>query len=371
MDPINIFGVYRNELTDRLALEVLHSSQIASGRYVDLFAQQFGQIAHQSHVVTVNDMSNAIQISLRLAGVSPGDEVATTSFACMSTNSPIATSGAVPLWIDIDPLTGLMDPDSLAARINSKTKAVLLYHLAGYPANAEKIAAICKKNGAILIEDCDNALLATINGKQVGTFGDFSIYSFYPNRQVNAGEGGALGCRRQEDAQRATKLRRYGIDTTNFRDKSGEINGDCDVSEIGWAATLNNLCSAIGYSQLDSVDNRIARARKIAEHYANSIIRSARLEIVEPIAGSSPAYWVFLIRARNRDTLLLEMKKRGINATKLHHLTHCYSGFPHAPAYLPNTQKFFSEVLAIPCGWWLSDDDVTKVVSTLTQLADH
>ena len=348
-------------------LDVLQSGQIAAGNYVNKFTEGFGKLTCQDHVVTVNDMSNAIQIALRLSDVQPGDEVLTTSFACMSTNAPIATSGAVPVWVDVNSATGQMDPNSLTRSITSRSKAVIVYHLAGYPAEIKKIAEICSSRGLKLIEDCDNALLASVGNQQVGCFGDFAIFSFYPNRQLNASEGGALSCRRREDAERAIHLRRYGIDMSRFRDQQGEIDPECDIPEIGWAATLNNLCSAMAYAQLGGVAHRIQRARECAGIYTELLSQLPAVEVVNPQQGSLPSYWVFLIRVLNRDHILTALKNAGIQASRLHYLNDRYSGFKTETGILPGTQDFFDHVLALPCGWWLSDQDVENVCSVLSK----
>lgn len=365
---IPLFGIYRDARMDSAALEVLHSGQIAAGAYVQQFADGFGKLVNQAHVVTVNDMSSAIQIALRIIGVGPGDEVLASPFACMSTNAPIATSGATAVWVDIDPRTGTLDPDALERAITPRSKAVIVYHLAGYPADLRRIAAICQQRGLKLIEDCDNALLATVDGKQVGCFGDFAVYSFYPNRQINATEGGALCCRLAEDAERALRLRRYGIDVTRFRDKNGEIDAGCDIPEVGWAATLNNLCSAIGCSQLSDTANRINRAREVAGLYDAQMCCLEGIQTVEPLAGSVPAYWTYLIRVQNRDSVLAKLKQRGVQASKLHCRTDLYSGFNTPPVYLPHAQEFLEHVLALPSGWWMDDNDVMLVLKILTDI---
>lgn len=362
---IPLFGIFRDERVDAAALDVLHSGQIASGGYVKQFADGFGKLTHQANVVTVNDMSSAIQIALRLIGVGPGDEVLAASYACMSTNAPIATSGATAVWVDIDPQTGTLDPQDLERAITPRSKAVIVYHLAGYPADIRRIAAICQERGLKLIEDCDNALLATVDGKQVGSFGDFAIYSFYPNRQINATEGGALCCRRTEDAERATRLRRYGIDLTRFRDSHGEIDPHCDIPEVGWAATLNNLCSAIGHAQLDGVEERITQTRRVAARLAHELSQISGVDVISPGHGVVPSYWAFLIKLRNRDQVLAKLKQRGLQASKLHQRTDSYSGFVAMPRDLPNTAHFLDQVLGLPCGWWISEEDIELITTTL------
>lgn len=365
---IPLFGIYRDARMDAAALDVLHSGQIASGSYVKQFADGFGKLVHQANVVTVNDMSSAIQIALRLIGVGPGDEVLAAAYACMSTNAPIATSGATAVWVDIDPRSGTLDPEALERAITPRSKAVIVYHLAGYPADIRRIAGICQARGLKLIEDCDNALLATVDGEQVGSFGDFAIYSFYPNRQINATEGGALCCRHAEDAEHATRLRRYGIDMTRFRDPHGEIDPLCDIPEVGWAATLNNLCSAIGHAQLGDVAGRIAHARHVAERLAHELSQISGVEVISPRHGAVPSYWAFLIKLRNRDQVLAELKRCGVQVSKLHQRTDQYSGFAAPPKDLPNTAHFLDQVLGLPCGWWISEGDIETVASTLRKL---
>lgn len=362
---IPLFGIYRDQRMDEIAVEVLRSGQIAAGNYVGRFAQGFGALTGQANVVTVNDMSSAIQIALHLSDVRPGDEVLTTSYACMSTNAPIAASGAVAKWVDVDPATGLMDPQALERAITPRSRAVVVYHLAGYPAEIGRIAEICRRHGLKLIEDCDNALLARVGDAQVGSFGDFAIFSFYPNRQINATEGGALCCRRVEDAERAIRLRRYGIDLQRFRDPLGEINPACDIAEVGWAATLNNLCSAIGFTQLEQVEQRIAAGRRVAARLRSELADIDGVEVVSPGDSALPSYWAFLIKLEQRDRALAALKEGGVQVSKLHHRTDLYSGFGTPPADLPDTQHFFERVLGLPCGWWLTEADVDTLVAAV------
>lgn len=365
---ISLFGVFSTNNLGEIISNIINSGQIATGHYTKEFADAFGKLTGQKNVVTVNDMSNAIQIALRLSGVGIGDKVLTTSYACMSTNAPIATIGAKPVWVDVNPETGLMSPEALERSITPECKAVIAYHLAGYPVEIEKIAKICQRNNLKLIEDCDNALLATVNGKQVGSYGDFAVFSFYPNRQINATEGGALCCKNSADAVRATKLRRYGIDIPNFRDEDGEINPASDIPEAGWAATLNNICSAVGLTQLETVQSRINRCRDIAQQYTAAFQFVPGIETVIPVDGAQPAYWVYLLKIQNRDSALKLFKKAGLSVSKIHHLTNHYSCFDSREVDLPDSDQFFSKVLGLPCGWWLSAEDVDFIISTVLDI---
>ncbi|QWD04228.1 pyridoxal-phosphate-dependent/plp-dependent aminotransferase [Polynucleobacter paneuropaeus] len=350
---------------EKNALDVLRSGAIAVGEYSNEFINKFGALVENPNVVPTSDMSYAMQIALRLSGVSENDDVLTTPFACMATNAPIAAIGAKPAWVDVDPITGMMDPDSLIKSITPKTKALILYHLAGYPAQVEDIARICFQKGIPLIEDCNNALLAQVGKQQVGSWGRHSIYSFYPNRQINASEGGALVTLSPEDSRRALKLRRYGVDSANFRLANGEINPESDINEIGWAATFNNLCSSIGVAQILDVKNRVERTRTNAK-FLDGVC--AGLTCVTPVPArkeDSSSYWVYLIRSKYSRELMQFLDNKGIKSSKVHYPNHFYTGFGVEVPDLMGCDQFFKDVLALPCGWWLEEGDLQYIASSL------
>ncbi|OHD14847.1 MAG: hypothetical protein A2Z96_07990 [Spirochaetes bacterium GWB1_48_6] len=367
LGSIPLFKAYHDEEMERNSLEVLRSGSIAVGKYNDLFTKSFGALVGHSGIVGTNDMSNAIQIALRLAGVEAGDEVLTTPYACMSTNSPISMVGAKPVWVDVHPDSATVDLESLGKACTPNCKAMILYHVCGYPGPVEEIARFCDERGIALIEDCDNALLATMNGRQVGTFSRFSIYSFYPNRQINASEGGALGCRDEADRARAVKLRRYGIDFSKFRTSDGEIDPNCDIPEIGWAATLNNLCSALGYAQITGVRARIEKAKVNAAEYDRLLEHSSIVRPLRLLPGSNPSYWTYLIRTKRSTELLSYLKGKGIGCSRVHVLNTPYSGFNAVSRELPGSEELMRSIIALPCGWWLESVDVAEITRLIEE----
>lgn len=369
MKTIPLFGVVTLPEMDAAALEVLHSGRIASGEYVAKFETGFGQLVGQPNVVSMVDMTSAMFLALHLAGVSKGDEVLTTAFACMSTNSAIAQCGAVPVWVDVKPQSIEIDLDDLIRKVSTKTKAVILYHVAGYPGPAKELAALCQERGITLIEDCDNALFASRNAVPVGSHGDFAVYSFYPTRQINTTEGGALVCKNADMAARARKLRRFGIDSATFRNAIGEINPSSDIPEIGWAFTMNNLCAALGYAQLSTAQSRVLKTQDNAAKLTQLISELKGVRVVPAAPGSSPAYWAILLFVEKRDAVLESLKRQGVMASCLHHRNDTYTGFDAgASHHLPNTSYLQDHVLAIPCGWWLLVDDLAVIAKTLANV---
>jgi perosamine synthetase len=365
---IPLFGVVGLPEMEAAALEVLRSGRIAGGPYVAKFEAGIGQIVGQPNVVSTVDMTSAIFLALHLAGVSKGDEVLTTAFACMSTNSAIAQCGAVPVWVDVKTQSVEIDLADLIGKISTKTKAVILYHVAGYPGPAKELAALCQARGIVFIEDCDNALFASQDAVPVGSHGDFSVYSFYPNRQINTTEGGALVCKSADMAVRARKLRRFGIDSATFRSSVGEISATSDIPEIGWGFTMNNLCAALGCAQLPTAQDRLFKTQKNAKKMTQLVSAIKGVRVVPIALGSSPAYWVILLFVDKRDAVLARMKQQGVMASCLHHRNDIYTGFgAGAFHHLPNTTYLQNHILAIPCGWWLADEDLERIAQTLAR----
>lgn len=362
MQKINLFGVVNTPEMEAAAVAVLRSGRIAAGEYVVQFEAGISQIVGQPHVVSTVDMTSAMFLALHLAGVKAGDEVLTTAFACMSTNSAIAQCGALPVWVDVQPQSIEIDLQDLTSKIGPKTKALILYHLAGYPQPAEALAKICNERGIFLIEDCDNALFARHNGLHVGNHGEFAVYSFYPTRQINTTEGGALVCKHPEMAARARKLRRFGIDSTTFRTIDGEINPTSDVPEIGWSFTMNNLCAALGCAQLPTAESRVTKTRRNVALLERRLIGLPGIQAVPLGEGVLPAYWGLLLFANHRDDVLRALKGKDVMASTMHMRNDLYSGF-HATGgdSLQNTRYLQDHILGLPCGWWLTDSDLEAI----------
>jgi dTDP-4-amino-4,6-dideoxygalactose transaminase len=367
-EVIPLFCPVRLPEMEQAALDVMRSGQIAAGPLVDQFEAAFGAFVGREHVVCTNDMTSALVLALRLAGVRRGDEVATLAFSCLSSNSAIAIAGAKPLWIDIDPATMTMSPDDLAAKLSPATKAVTLYHVAGYPGPVDKIAAICRERGIPLIEDCNAAVGASMGSRRAGHVGTFSVYSFYPNRQINALEGGALICPDAATAQRARRLRRFGIDLPSFRDRRGEINPESDVPEIGLSASFSQLNAAIALAQLPSLSGRLQKIQNNAKRLGGLLAGMSELRVIDPIGENRPAYWGLMLDVEQRDDLLVALKAQGIQCSALHQRNDGYTGFASSPTDLEGTAHAMARTLAIPCGWWLEESQIDRIASTIREM---
>ena len=306
-----------------------------------------------------------MELALKMSGVGPGDEVLTSPFSCMASNSPIATLGATPVWVDLAPGSTCINIDEVEKQITKRTKALILYHLAGYANLAESAVALCKKYGIKLIEDCNNSYFTKIGNKNVGTYGDFSVYSFYPNRLINTIDGGAISVRSVEDYIFAKKMTKYGLDPQTFRDSTGEINPQSDIPHIWRTIGMNNLSSALGYSQLSSVDARIQRIKINVSLLYEYFSERDDVHIVKSSDNSNNVNWVFFIQVNKRNELLKTLKLNGIFASKLHQLNSCYTGFKSKEMAIPNAVRLQNTLIALPCGWWLDENQIHHMIDVI------
>lgn len=362
---VQLFDCGLGEEAVRVLDPLWRSGRLAAGAGVTALEERIGAYVGARPAVAMSDMTQALHLALRLAGVGPGDEVLTLAFNCMSSNSAIAMAGAVPVWVDVDPATASVDLDDLAAQITARTRAVVVYHVAGYLGDLGALRRICDGAGLPLIEDANNALGAEWRGARAGTVGDWAVFSFYANRQLNGIDGAALICPDEEGAEAARRLRRFGIDAARFRTADGEIDGALDVPEIGMAAALNNVNATLAWRSMDDLDERLQRNRANAARLADELADEPALSLLREREGAAGVFWVALARSADRERLMARLKAKGVQCSRLHQRNDRYSGFGARRRDLPGTDVLEREMFALPSGWWLSQGDLRRIVDAV------
>jgi dTDP-4-amino-4,6-dideoxygalactose transaminase len=370
MLPIRLFDARVDEAGLRSVDAVLQSGALASGAEVALFEREIGAWLGVENVVVMSDATHAAELALRLSGVQRGDHVMTLSFNCLSSNAAITSAGAVPVWVDVEPGTARISVGDVERAVTEKTRALVVYHVAGYPADMGSLLQLCADRGIALIEDANAALGATVQEGRIGCLGKFGVFSFYANRQVNAIEGAALVCPDGASAERARRLRRFGIDYSVFRDADGEINPRADIGDIGISAPMLNVNAALGRLSLSSLEERLLRTRSNADYLRSSLAHLRGLEVLSWAPNVRPSFWALLVRSAHRDNLLRRLKASGIQCSKLHQPNHVYSGFHAETRNLPGTDLLSQEVMAIPCGWWLEKDQLDLIVDSMANVTN-
>lgn len=365
---IPLFRIFMADSALAAAGEVLHSGQITAGATAQRFELAAAAVVGHPNVVAMSDQSAALMLGLYLAGVRPGDEVIVSPMACLATSMPIANLFASPVWCDVDPLTGMMDPERIAELVNERTRAILVYHWSGDVAEIEALANVARRYDLPLVQDASAALGAEINGRRLGaSFADYSIFSFYPTKHITCGEGSVLVVNDEGRLSRARQLRRYGIDATTFRLPDGDLNPESDIVEPGFNFPMTNLSAAIGLENLAHLERLLPIYRDNGAYFDRELAGVAGVKILKRRPDTQSGFWSYSLRVEQRSQLVRKLKAAGIGCQRLHLRNDRYTCFASRRKDLPGTDIFDAENLSIPCGWWVSVDDRERIVRCIRE----
>ena len=337
---------------------VLESGQIAGDGNLPELEEKLRQFLGTPHLVVTAEFSRSLEMVLRMAGVGAGDSVLVPALACLATTTPILQTGARPVWCDIDPTSGNLDPDEIVRRRQPNTKAVLLYHWVGVPGDVQRVLRIASEAGLKVIEDAGEAMGAELDGKRIGAHGcDYSVFSFSPVRHITTGEGAAITFRDADQADLARRWRRYGIPPAGFRDSLGELSSACDITVAGFHNYMNRLAGTLGLLQIACLPGIVERHRQNGAFFDAALAGIPGIRLLRRIPRSIPSHWVYSFLCERRDDLLSKLRQNRVYASKVHMRNDSYSCFGTGPGELEGVARFEREQLSIPCGWWVSDED--------------
>lgn len=358
--------------------DVLSSGFFNEGVQVKTFAEKLSQKMGYKNLVMTNSCTSALTMALKLSNVNAGDEVITTSMTCLATNTPIINLGAKVVWADINPETGNICPEAVLEKITSKTKAVMCVDWAGLPCDLEKLLLICKENNIKLIQDAAHAFGAKYNNKDVSFYADFTCYSFQAIKHISTGDGGALICRSDSDLDRAKKMKWFGLDRENSKDKNGEWKGQrwkLDVQEAGYKFNMNNIAASIGLSQIKHIDKVLNTHKENAQLYEKLFSKNDKIKPLKYPRAAEPTFWVYTVlldEKIDRDRVLKKLNDMSIGAGQVHIPNHNYTCFKDSleNSALTGVEYFNKHQLSLPCGWWLSQEDIKSIANSMIELTN-
>lgn len=350
---------------ERAAVDaVLASGMIAQGAEVTAFEEEFAAaVVAGRECVAVNSGTSGLHLGLLAAGIGAGDEVIVPSFTFAATANSVALTGARPVFADIDPETFCLEPASVAEQVTASTRAIMPVHLYGHPADMTALGTLAEDHGLVLFEDAAQAHGATWQGAQVGTFGQFGMFSLYPTKNMTSGEGGMVSCVDAELARSVRLLRNQGMQTQY----ANEV--------VGFNARMTDIHAAIGRVQLSKLSGwtatRQANAAFLSEH-----LQAVATPVVRP--GATHVYHQYTIRLVGASTA----ERDGFAQTlRQEHHVGCGVYYPvpnhrlaslreFAPAgELPATERAAAEVLSLPVHPSLSREDLDRIVAAVNTVA--
>jgi dTDP-4-amino-4,6-dideoxygalactose transaminase len=377
--PFIVFGApdIRSAEIDEI-VATLESGWIGTGPKVHRFEEEFAayKSVTASRVAAVNSCTAALHVSMVAADLKPGDEVITTAMTFCATANAIIHAGATPVIADIDPVSYNIDTAQVAGRITDKTRAIVPVHFAGRPCNMDEIGALADKHGLVVIEDCAHAIETRWHGQHAGTFGDFGCFSFYVTKNIVTGEGGMVLGRSPELIDRIKILALHGMSKDAWRRFGDEGFKHYEVVEAGFKYNMMDLQAALGIHQLRRVEQNWKRRGAIWDQYQQAFANLPVECPAEPEPDTRHAYHLYTIRVDerlcgvSRDAFMAQLGEAGIG-TGVHYRSlaqqpYYQDTFGWRPEDYPVSTSFGDQTISLPLGPKLNDEDVNRIIDTVT-----
>jgi dTDP-4-amino-4,6-dideoxygalactose transaminase len=283
-------GIRFGKAEEEAAVATIRSQKLwykQGGTRVLAVEKTIGEMMRVPHAIACSSGTAAVHAGVIMCGVEAGDEVILNPVTDWGSICGVLAAGAVPVFADIRPDTLSLDPASVAKAITSRTRAVLLVHVAGYPAHVKEIVALAKKRGVKVIEDCAQAPMALMDGRAVGTFGDVGAFSTNDSKHVSCGEGGFIVTADEEMA----RVARLFIDKAYERNKA---RGETDVTFLGFNYRMSELSAAVLDVQLRGLEEQIRRRTEYARRLIAGVEGLEGLNLLKPLEGARGTYWFVL-----------------------------------------------------------------------------
>lgn len=353
------------------AAEVVRCGWIAQGPRVAAFEASFALRIEAPHAVAVSSCTAGLHLALVVMGLGPGDDVVVPSFSFIATANVVRYVGARPVFADVDPLTGNLTPETIDAARTPSTRAVILVHQAGVPADRDAVLELCDSLGLALLVDAACAAGSTYRGAPVGSNDEIAAWSFHPRKLLTTGEGGMVTTRRGDWSERLRRLREHGMSVSASERHLSSQPVIEEYLETGFNYRMTDVQAAIGQVQLGRLDAIVARRRALAARYHELLADVPGMTAVQdPPYGTTnfQSYWVLLTDdfRMERNQLLDVLSAHGVSARRgimAAHLEPAYAGVETVS--LPVTERLTRRTLILPLFHELTPDEQERIVDLL------
>lgn len=342
-----------------LIADVLASNYLNEGEVTARFEAELARRCGARYAVAVTSGTAAIFLALAGLGIGPGDEVVVPDLTFIATANAVALAGATPILADVDPRTLTLDPASFRSAIGPRTKAVVPVHVSGRAADMGAICEIARGAGIAVVEDAAEAFISRSAGRALGTIGDAGCLSFSPNKSITTGQGGAV---LTDDSDLHGRLR-------ELKDQGRPVRGtggDDIHPRVGFNFKLTNLQSAVGLAQLEVLEARLERQRRIHALYAERLAGEPGITLpgFRLAEGETPLWTDALVPGR-RDALDAWLGARRMGCRRFWHPLHAQAPYARPASAFPAATRASADALWLPSAFMLTDDDVGRVADAI------
>ncbi len=379
---ISLFKVFMSEDVLKPLNDVLMSGFITQGPQVELFEQKCIEYFGNNHVLTLNSATSGLTLGLRLLMNEdkeeewPGfdvenDVVLSPALTCFATNAAILANGCNIKWIDTDNTTANVSIEDIRSKLSENTKVLYVVHWGGYPVDLNALKELQEEHYSKygyrfrIIEDCAHAFGATFEGKKLGNHGNICVFSLQAIKHLTTGDGGLIILPTEKLYNRGKLIRWFGIDRDKRNYNRKDFRMENDISEWGYKFHMNDINATIGIYNLPHIDTLLQKNRFNNQYLFDNLKGIEGLTLFENKDNRETSAWLFTMKVNRKNDFIEKMKESGIATSQVHNRNDLNTCVAEFRSDLPNISELEKELICIPVGWWLSEDDLKYMVDKI------
>jgi len=363
---IPIAKPYLTEDEAQAAYDTILTNWITQGPKVTEFEEKFAAYTGAKHAVAVSNCTTALHLSMIVAGVSKGDEVICPSMSYIATANCIKYVGATPIFAEVGEDYNI-DIEDVKNKITPKTKAILIVHQIGMPADIDAFSELCKEKNLVLIEDAACAIGSSYNGKKIGSHSDLVCFSFHPRKVISTGDGGMVTTTRKDFSERIKLLRQHGMSINDqVRHNSSKVIIE-EYLEVGYNYRMTDIQAAVGIKQLEKLDWIVEERQKVAAIYLEGLKDIACIRLPTEIEGKTYNVQSFSIYLKEncpieRNVLMQLLLDSGISTRRGVMTIHREKAYYNTEIKLPFSEDLADRSIILPLYVGMSQEDISYII---------
>lgn len=355
-----------------LANQVMRSVFLTTGPMVAEFEKKFAAYLDIPEAVGLTSCTGALHLALLRHDIGPGDEVITTPMTFVATATAIIEAGATPVFVDVSPISGMIEPDAVEAAITPKTRAILPVHLYGRMVDMRGFSRLAEKHALVLIEDAAHCIEGSLDGVRSGQMSHAACFSFYATKNMTCGEGGALVCRSSDDASWYRSVRHHGI-SKGAAYRYVRQYQHWDMEMMGWKYNMDDIQAALLINQIRRLEDNRRRRLHLETLYRSLLAETGRIKFIEAPGGGETSghhlFTVLLPKNVSRDDIIMKMHESGVgcavNYRAVHTLRYFRETYGYRPEDFPVADEIGNRTITLPLYPKLTDGEVEHVCKML------
>lgn len=382
MRNIPLFKVFMSQDVIEPLNKVLMSGFITQGQQVELFEEKLGEYFSNKNILTLNSATSGLTLALRLLinedkyDEWPGfnkdeDFVLSPALTCFATSASILANGCKIKWIDTDNNTANVSIDDIKNKLNANTKVLYLVHWGGYPVDLNCIKQLQEEHYTKygyrfrVIEDCAHAFGTEYKGKKLGNHNNICVFSLQAIKHLTTGDGGLIILPNKKLYERAKLMRWFGIDRDKRNYNRKDFRLENDIIEWGYKFHMNDINATIGLYNLPHIDGLLEKNRFNYNYLYCNLKDTKDVILLENLEDRKTSAWLFTIRVLRKNDFIEKMKSYGITTSQVHNRNDINTCVYNFQKDLPNIDSLEKELICIPVGWWLEQDDLNYIVKKI------